>query len=54
MEIPPIRDADGDGQDNCFDASTFIYGDNHCGYMGYRTAPWNNGAIDIVVRDWTS
>jgi Alpha/beta hydrolase of unknown function (DUF900) len=52
VEIPPIRDADGDGQDNCFDASTFIYGDNHCGYMGYRRIPWNNGAIDIVVRDW--
>jgi hypothetical protein len=54
IEIPPFRDADGNGRDNCFDDSIFIYGDNHCGYMGYRRVPWNNGAIDIVVRDWSS
>jgi len=54
LEIPPFRDADGNGQDNCFDTFIFIYGDNHCAYMGYRKTIWNNGAIDIVVRDWTS
>jgi len=54
LEIPPFRDADGNGQDNCFDTFIFIYGDNHCAYMGYRKTIWNNGAIDVVVRDWTS
>jgi hypothetical protein len=54
LQIPPYRDADGNGQDNCFDLFIFLYGDNHCGYMGYRTNPWDNGAIDIVARDWRS
>jgi pimeloyl-ACP methyl ester carboxylesterase len=54
LEIPPLRDADGNGQDDCFDDFIIFRGDNHCGYMGYRTNPWDNGAIDIVARDWRS
>jgi pimeloyl-ACP methyl ester carboxylesterase len=54
LEIPPFKDADGNGQDDCFDKYIIYSGDNHCGYMGYRTNPWDNGAIDIVTRDWRS
>jgi esterase/lipase superfamily enzyme len=52
LDIPPFMDADGNHQDDCFDKYIIYYGDNHCGYMGYRTSPWNNGAIDIIARDW--
>jgi hypothetical protein len=51
LEIPPFTDADGNHQDDCFDQYIMNYGDNHCGYMGYRTTPWNNGAIDVVAKD---
>ncbi len=54
LEIPPLIDADGNGKDDCFDEYIFHIGDNHCGYMGHRTNPWYNGAIDIVARDWRS
>ena len=54
LEIAPLKDADGNGKDDCFDKYIIHIGDNHCGYMGHRTNPWYNGAIDIVARDWRS
>jgi pimeloyl-ACP methyl ester carboxylesterase len=68
--IPPISNADGDPNTDCLD--TYIgawgwseqwgpywgWGDNHCGYMGFRTLPSSDpnkdGAIEDVVRDWRS
>lgn len=58
--IPPVWDADGNGEDNCYDAYVFQWGDNHCGYMGFRSLggtfwdAWKDGAIEEVVIDWTS
>jgi len=58
-EILAISDADGDGNlEECFEENGVVLkkGDNHCGYIGFRE-PFSNsliddGAIDIVVRDW--
>lgn len=58
--IPPVWDADGNGEDDCYDAYIFQWGDNHCGYMGFRNLVgtiwdgWKDGAIEEVVLDWTS
>lgn len=58
-EIPPIQDVDGNGKLDCFDFFVILPGDNHCGYIGARglfpfeTIPRNDGAIDIIVQDWT-
>jgi pimeloyl-ACP methyl ester carboxylesterase len=58
--IPPVWDADGNGEDDCYDAYIFQWGDNHCGYMGFRNLAgtiwdgWKDGAIEEVVLDWTS
>jgi pimeloyl-ACP methyl ester carboxylesterase len=58
-EIPPLSDADGDG--NALERFEDIkparlWGDNHCGYIGFRQ-PFvgsliDDGAMNIVVRDW--
>ncbi|MDR4511003.1 MAG: alpha/beta hydrolase [Nitrososphaeraceae archaeon] len=58
-EIPALSDADGDGNlEECFEdyGLALKKGDNHCGYIGFRE-PFSNsliddGAIDVVVRDW--
>ena len=58
-EIPPISDADGDGNvEECFEKNkpVLVRGDNHCGYIGFRN-PFagsfsDDGAMNIVVRDW--
>jgi pimeloyl-ACP methyl ester carboxylesterase len=58
--IPPVWDADGNGEDDCYDAYIFQWGDNHCGYMGFRNLAgtiwdgWKDGAVEEVVLDWTS
>ena len=70
VQIPPITNADGNPNTDCLDS--FIgalgwsvqwgqywgYGDNHCGYMGFRTLPssdpYKDRAIEYVVRDWRS
>lgn len=42
-----------------FDFFIILPGDNHCGYIGARGLPpfedilRNDGAIDIVVQDWS-
>ena len=59
LELPPLSDADGDGNiEECFEEykPAIVEGDNHCGYIGFRL-PFSNslitdGAIDIVVEDW--
>ena len=57
-EIPPISDADGNGKLECFEETNLVklWGDNHCGYIGFRN-PLNgsvtdDGAMNIVARDW--
>jgi hypothetical protein len=58
-EIPPLSDADGDGNAlACFEniKPARLWGDNNCGYIGFRQ-PFSgtlidDGAMDIVVRDW--
>jgi hypothetical protein len=59
-EIPPISDADGDGNvEECFEDinPAVIWGDNHCGYIGFRQPSAgsliDDGAMNVVVRDWT-
>jgi Alpha/beta hydrolase of unknown function (DUF900) len=58
-EIPPIQDVDGNSKLDCFDFFVILPGDNHCGYIGARglspfgTIPRNDGAVDIIVQDWT-
>jgi Alpha/beta hydrolase of unknown function (DUF900) len=58
-EIPPIQDVDGNSKLDCFDYFVILPGDNHCGYIGSRglspldTIPRNDGAIDIIVQDWS-
>ncbi|MFZ0557473.1 MAG: alpha/beta hydrolase [Nitrososphaeraceae archaeon] len=58
-EIPPIQDVDGNSKLDCFDFFVILPGDNHCGYIGARglspfdNIPRNDGAIDIVVQDWS-
>jgi len=58
-EIPPIPDADGDGDtQECFENNqpSRLWGNNHCGYIGFRNstsgALIDDGVIDIVVEDW--
>lgn len=58
-EIPPISDADGDGNvEECFEEvnPAKVWGDNHCGYIGFRSPLTgilsDDGAMNIVVRDW--
>jgi hypothetical protein len=57
-EIPPLQDADGNSELDCFDFFVILPGDNHCGYMGFRglppfeDIPRNDGAIDVIVQDW--
>ena len=58
-EIPPISDADGDGNvEECFEdiAPVRLWGDNHCGYIGFRN-PFtgsliDDGAMNVGVRGW--
>jgi esterase/lipase superfamily enzyme len=57
-EIPPIFDADGDGNaKECFEdvKPSRIWGNNHCGYIGFRNsvtgAISDDGAIDVIVRE---
>jgi hypothetical protein len=58
-EIPPIQDVDGNSKLDCFDYFVILPGDNHCGYIGSRglppldSIPRNDGAIDIIVQDWS-
>ena len=58
-EIPPIQDVDGNSKLDCFDFFVILPGDNHCGYIGSRgfspfpSIPRNDGAIDIIVQDWS-
>jgi len=58
-EIPPIQDVDGNNKLDCFDFFVILPGDNHCGYIGARgfppfeNIPRNDGAIDIVIQDWS-
>lgn len=56
MEILPFPDADGNGYLGCFDYGIIYWGDNHCGYMGFKY-PYSNilkddGAINIIAEDW--
>ena len=57
-EIIPIPDADANAKFDCFDFFVLLYGDNHCGYIGFRTLhPFgillrDDGAIDVLVRNW--
>jgi Alpha/beta hydrolase of unknown function (DUF900) len=59
-EIPPIQDVDGNNKLDCFDFFVILPGDNHCGYTGARglspfeDIPRSDGAIDIIVQDWSS
>lgn len=57
-EIPPFSDADGDGNiEECFEEINLvkIWGDNHCGYIGFRqplSYPLlDDGAINVVVEN---
>lgn len=64
FRIPPISNADGDPNTDCSDSNIgqlgwalhVGWGDNHCGYMGFRTLPSSDplkdGAIEDVVIDW--
>jgi hypothetical protein len=64
FSIPPISNADGDPTTDCLDSKIGQWGwalhggwgDNHCGYMGFRTLPSSDplkdGAIENVVRNW--
>ena len=58
-EIPPFSDADGDGNiEECFEDinPVKVWGDNHCGYIGFRNSTTgsflDDGVMSIVVRDW--
>jgi hypothetical protein len=64
FRIPPISNADGDPNTDCSDSNIgqlgwalhVGWGDNHCGYMGFRNLPSSDplkdGAIEDVVRNW--
>lgn len=68
--VPPIPNADGNPSTDCLDFTVGLWGwtaqwppywgwgDNHCGYMGFRTLPsldpHKDGAIEDVVMDWRS
>ena len=57
-EIPPLSDADGDGSVDCFEDfyPVKLWGDNHCGYIGFRNSTTgeftDDGAMNVVVEDW--
>lgn len=57
FEIPPFTKASGIYQTFC-DKGVNDWGDNHCGYIGFReTYPFNkvlkdDGAVNIIVGDW--
>ena len=58
-EIPPLSDADGDGNiEECFEDinPAKVWGDNHCGYIGFRNSTngsfLDDGAMNVVVEDW--
>jgi hypothetical protein len=58
-EIPPFSDADGDGiVEECFEDinPVKVWGDNHCGYIGFRNSTTgsflDDGVMNIIVRDW--
>ena len=57
FEIPPLKRASGLYQSFC-DKSVYGWGDNHCGYIGFREPyPFNrflkyDGAINVIVDDW--
>ena len=47
-EIPPLSDADGDGNiEECFEEinPVKLWGDNHCGYIVFRQ-PFSNSLLD--------
>lgn len=57
-EIPPLFDADGDGNTKeCFEdiKPSRLWGNNHCGYIGFRNsvtgAISDDGAINVIVRE---
>lgn len=58
-EIPPISDADGDGNvEECFEnfRPVLVEGDNHCGYIGFRqpflSSLLDDGSMNVVIKDW--
>jgi hypothetical protein len=57
FEIPPLKRASGIYQSFC-DKAVYGWGDNHCGYIGFRERyPYNqfikdDGAINVIVTDW--
>jgi hypothetical protein len=57
FEIPPLKRASGLYQSFC-DRAVYGWGDNHCGYIGFREPyPFNrflkdDGAINVIVDDW--
>ena len=57
FEIPPLKRASGLYQSFC-DKAVYGWGDNHCGYIGFREPyPFNrflkdDGAINVIVDDW--
>jgi hypothetical protein len=57
-EIPPLSDADGNGNVDCFEDfyPVKLWGDNHCGYIGIRNPSTgsfrDDGATNLVIRDW--
>ena len=57
FEIPPLKRANGIYQSFC-DKAVYGWGDNHCGYIGFREHyPFNrflkdDGAINVIVTDW--
>jgi esterase/lipase superfamily enzyme len=58
FEIPPYSNANGTAQPDCLDDRVVGWGDNHCGYTGFRQPkPFDNilrddGAVNVVVADW--
>ena len=57
FEIPPFTKASGIYQAFC-DKAVYRWGDNHCGYIGFRERyPFNrflkdDGAMNVIVADW--
>lgn len=57
FEIPPLKRASGIYQSFC-DKAVYRWGDNHCGYIGFRERyPYNqilkdDGAINVIATDW--
>lgn len=57
-EIPPIFDADGDGNvKECYEdvQPSRLWGNNNCGYIGFRNslteALSDDGAVDVIVKE---